>query len=200
MTEPVIDKAALRRSRQTPMNLVLSLLASLGIVLFLVLVVIRPETPARDNAIDWHAAAADAQSAVTDTVIIDPDLLGDAWANRAELTAGDPNVWSIGWVHDDSTGNPALFTALDQHLGSVDVTDIVGDAVPFAYQPSSGVTWTAYDRSTAPDPGNHAWVWVTEWQGTTVVVSTSDTSENPTASRAIVDAISEFLQSNGATT
>ena len=39
MTEPVVDKAALRRSRQTPMNLILSLLASLGIVLFLVLVV-----------------------------------------------------------------------------------------------------------------------------------------------------------------
>lgn len=200
MTEPVVDKAALRRSRQTPMNLILSLLASLGIVLFLVLVVVRPETPAQDKAVDWHAAAADAQTSVSDMIVIDPELSGDAWANRAELTAGDPDVWSIGWVHEDSNGNPALFTALDQHLGSFDVTDIVGDTAPFAYEPSSGVSWTAYNRSTESDPGNHAWVWVTEWQGCTVVVSTSDTSDNPTASRAIVDAISTFLQSNGATT
>ncbi|MEY4458447.1 MAG: hypothetical protein RIS25_1040 [Actinomycetota bacterium] len=198
MTEPVVDKAALRRSRQTPTNLVLSLLASLGIVLFLVLVVVRPETPAEDKAVDWHTAAAAAQATVTDTVIIDPVLGDDAWANRAELTAGDPAVWSIGWVHNDTNGNPTLFTAMDQYFGNFDVSDIVGDTAPFAYQPSAGISWTGYDRIYSADPGNHAWVWVTEFDGDTIVVSTSDTSENPTASRAIVDAISAFLTTNGA--
>ncbi len=199
MTEPTVDKAALRRSRQTPTNLILSLLASLGIVLFLVLVVVRPETPAKDKAVDWHAAATAAQATVDDTIIIDPLLGDDAWANRAELTAGDPTVWSIGWVHDDTNGNPTLFTGMDQYLGEFDVTDIVGDTVPFAYTPSAGISWTGYDRIDTADPGNTAWVWVTEFEGNTIVVSTSDTSENPTQSRAIVDAISVFLTTNGAT-
>ncbi|MFM6982272.1 MAG: DUF4245 family protein [Microbacteriaceae bacterium] len=198
MTEPVVDKAALRRSRQTPTNLILSLLASLGIVLFLVLVVVRPEVPAEDKAVDWHTAAAAAQATMPDTVIIDPVLGDDAWANRAELTAGDPAVWSIGWVQDDANGNPTLFTAMDQYFGEFDVADIVGDTAPFAYQPSAGINWAGYDRIYSADPGNHAWVWVTEFDGNTIVVSTSDTSENPTASRAIVDAISAFLTTNGA--
>lgn len=199
MSEPAIDKAALRRSRQTTFNLVIALIASLGIVLFLMLVVVRPEAAPQTKAVDWHAAAAAAATDNPDRLIIDPEVGNDAWANRAEMSTGDAPVWSIGWVQKDSNGNFSLFTALAQHPGQFDAADLVGDSAPTTYTDHSGHVWTQYDRTATDEPGNYAWVWIIEAAGETVVVSSSDTSADPGAALAVVDAIGAFLKLNGAT-
>ncbi|PTW90618.1 uncharacterized protein DUF4245 [Microbacteriaceae bacterium MWH-Ta3] len=198
MTEPAVDKAALRRSRQTTFNLVIALIASFGIVLFLMLVVVRPEAAPQTKAVDWHAAAAAAQADNPERLIIDPKVGDDAWANRAEMSSGDQPVWSIGWVQKDPNGNFSLFTALDQYPGQHDYSDLVGDSAPATFTDESGLVWTQYDRTTTDDPGNYAWVWVLEAAGDTVIVSTSDVSTDPRAALDVVNAIGAFLDQNGA--
>ncbi|WFR68334.1 hypothetical protein P9139_08975 [Curtobacterium flaccumfaciens] len=50
-----------RRQHQTAFNLVIALIASLGIVLFLVAVVVRPNTSVVDRAVDYRHVASQAK-------------------------------------------------------------------------------------------------------------------------------------------
>ena len=76
------ERRAARRANQTTFNLVLALLASLGIVLFLVVVVVRPEM--EPQTVDFRQVGADAQADIEETLAV-PDLPADWTANRAEL-------------------------------------------------------------------------------------------------------------------
>ncbi|MEO8528295.1 MAG: hypothetical protein ABI435_04390, partial [Pseudolysinimonas sp.] len=60
------QRRAARQANQTTFNLVLAVLASLGIVLFLVVVVVRPAVA--PQTVDYRAAGAAAQSDVADTL------------------------------------------------------------------------------------------------------------------------------------
>lgn len=162
--------SAKRRGNQTALNLVIALVASLGIVLFLVLVVVRPDqqTP---NAVDYQAVAADAQGAVTVDLVV-PRLPPDWWANRAELvttSADDVTSWEIGFV-----------TPSDQYIGFVQgiaanpswVTAQLDGATPTGTADFGGISWDVYDQRDADDPGNHAYSLVaTVDDGSTFVLS-----------------------------
>jgi len=151
--------SAKRRSNQTAINLVLALLASLGVVALVVLVVVRPSSIDREP-IDYAAVAADAQQAVGVPLVV-PDLPGSWTANRAELVSGGADgidTWQIG-----------LLTPGEQYIGFVQGID-VDDRWMSEQTRSAEVTdrvtigdrvWQVYDRRDVQDPGNLAYILTT---------------------------------------
>ncbi|MCX8529518.1 MAG: DUF4245 family protein [Rhodoluna sp.] len=79
------DAAAQRRARQTVINLALSLLATLGLVLAIVLMVPRDDTN-RIQRVDYQQIAADAMSSSQSNVVV-PDMPKGWWCNRATWNA-----------------------------------------------------------------------------------------------------------------
>nr|WP_217488518.1 DUF4245 family protein [Curtobacterium sp. Csp1] len=90
-----------RREHQTAFNLVLALIASLGIVLFLVLVVVRPDQTV-DRTVDYQQIAS--QANVPGVTLAAPDLPKDYSANRADFqdkTSDGVKVWTVGLITPD---------------------------------------------------------------------------------------------------
>lgn len=79
------DAAAQRRARQTVINLALSLLATLGLVLAIVLMVPRDDT-SKIQHVDYVAIARDAAKS-SNFKIIAPDLPRGWWSNSASWAA-----------------------------------------------------------------------------------------------------------------
>jgi hypothetical protein len=164
--------SAKRRSNQTAVNLVIALAASLGIVLFLILVVVRPNVPtvSEENSIDYAAVAAEAQGSIDDTLVV-PVLPPGWWANRAEFTdsaTDDVTTWQIG-----------LITPSAQYIGFTQGLDanprwVAGElenAQPTGTETIDGITWEVYDRRDVDDPGNLAYALVTTVGNSTFVLS-----------------------------
>ncbi len=154
-----------RRSNQTAKNLVLSITASLGIVLFLVLVVVRPD-PA-PLVIDHLAAASEAEQSLGETVAA--PIVPPTWvANRAELAgSGGVDEWTIGFITADETfiGLVQGFDANPTWLRDTlrDAGD--GDAIDLA-----GLTWQRFDRRGVDGVGLREYALVTETGGSTIVL------------------------------
>jgi hypothetical protein len=156
-----------RRSNQTALNLVVALVASLGIVALLVLVVVRPDPPR--NPVDYLEAARAAQAA-TDETLAAP-VLPDTWgANRAEFEQGPADGvdrWEVGFL-----------TAGGDYIGLVQgidanpswVAEGVADARSTGTVRIGGLEWTVYDRRTADDPGNLAYALVTTSETSTIIL------------------------------
>ena len=142
------------RANQTVVNLVLALVASLGIVLLLVLVVVRPDPPA-DEPVDFAAVASQAQPAV-DVPLVVPNLPPGWGANRAQLLngSGDSYTWSIGFI----TPEPE-YIALEQGIDAPSdfIDDLVGTFAPTGETTIDGVTWRIFDRRDSRDVGNFAY-------------------------------------------
>ena len=177
----------LRRQRQNTRNLVASIAASLGLVVFLVLVVARPDESIVP-AIDYELVAANTEPSAPGPLIAPP--LDDTWsANRAELTeAPYGRVWAIGLV--SSAGD---YVELAQVFGGGDeaLTDLVGvggvqSTTTLAGQ--SDVSWTVIDRSELENPGNALFAVVSETEEGVVVVS-------GTSERGVLFIASQALQS-----
>lgn len=154
-----------RRSNQTTKNLVLSIAASLGIVLFLVLVVVRPD-PA-PLVIDHLAAAAEAEQSLGETVAA--PIVPPTWvANRAELAgSGGVDEWTIGFITADETfiglvqgfdANPTWLRDTLRDAGDGDEIDI------------AGLTWQRFDRRGVDGVGLREYALVTETASSTIVL------------------------------
>jgi hypothetical protein len=154
-----------RRANQTTKNLVLSLAASLGIVLFLVLVVVRPD-PA-PLVIDHLAAAAEAEQSLGTTVVA--PIVPPSWfANRAELAgSGGVDEWTIGFITADETfiglvqgfdANPTWLRDALRDPGEGDEVDIAGQS------------WQRYDRRGVDGLGLREYALVTETADSTIVL------------------------------
>ncbi len=154
-----------RRSNQTTKNLVLSIAASLGIVLFLVLVVVRPD-PA-PLLIDHLAAAAEAEQSLGETVAA--PIVPPTWvANRAELAgSGGVDEWTIGFITADETfigfvqgfdANPTWLRDTLRDPGDGDEVDI------------AGLTWQRFDRRGVDGVGLREYALVTETGSSTIVL------------------------------
>ena len=160
----------LRRQRQNTRNLVASIAASLGLVVFLVLVVARPDESIV-QAIDYELVATNTEPSAPGPLIAPP--LDDTWsANRAELTE-EPygRVWAIGLV--STTGD---YVELAQVFGGGEdaVTELVGvggveSTTTLAGQ--SGVSWTVINRSELENPGNALFAVVSDTDDGLVVIS-----------------------------
>jgi hypothetical protein len=142
------------RGSKTPNNLVVALLSSLAVVLFLVLVVVRPDLDPREP-VDYETVAEQAQPGVTTPLVI--PVLPEEWAaNAADLTAsiGDSFTWYIGFVTPEEQ-----FLALEQGIDTSPgwLEEFLESAEPTGSVEIDGLTWAIYDQRDEEDPGNFAY-------------------------------------------
>lgn len=161
--------SAKRRGNQTALNLFIAVLASLAIVAFLVMVVVRPDQGSLRAPVDYPGSASDAQG-VTEVPIVAPPLPEDWHANHAELTTGSDGVtvWQAGFTTPEGA-YLAIIQGIDANASWV--ADQVRDAKAGATVTIDGVTWTSYDRRSASDPGNVAYALVTTTDESTIVLA-----------------------------
>ena len=161
------ERRAARRANQTTFNLVIALIASLGVVALLVSVVIRPDVSR--PAVDYAAAGANAQRSVDEPLAI-PDLPEGWTANRAELVsepADGVTRWEVGFL-----------TPAGDYIGFVQgveanaswLADQVRSARASGTENLGGLRWDVYDRRDVPDPGNVEYALVTERGVSTIVL------------------------------
>ncbi|HWH96976.1 MAG TPA: DUF4245 domain-containing protein, partial [Pseudolysinimonas sp.] len=161
------ERRAARRANQTTFNLVLALVASLGIVLFLVVVVVRPEMEPR--TVDYREIGAAAQSSVDEPLAV-PELPEGWTANRAELVA-DPadgvTRWEIGFL-TPAGEYIALVQGVDANASWL--ADQVHSARSDGTERIGGLSWDSYDRRDVDDPGNVEYALVTTSGASTIVL------------------------------
>jgi len=145
------------RANQTLLNLVVATIASLAIVLFLVVVVVRPD-PAPSDPIDYAAIAADAQGSA-DAPLIAPALPVGWSANDARFGSREQVVTGYVGVVTPSTQFVALVQGIDANpTWQSTVLDRLQETGTTTID---GVTWTVYDNRTGEDPGNFAYALAT---------------------------------------
>lgn len=154
-----------RRANQTTRNLVGSLVASLGIVLFLVLVVVRPDPV--PLSIDYVAAATEAQASLG-TPVLAP-VVPPTWsANRAELAgSGGVDEWTIGFITADRTFLGLLQGFTDEGSWLQDALRDPGEGERVTI---AGVEWQRYDRRGVDGVGLREIALVTTTAESTVVL------------------------------
>jgi hypothetical protein len=164
------------RSRKTLNNLVLSLLATLGLVLVIVLLVPRNDNPILLD-VDYQETAAQLQTAV-DEPLLSP-VLPDTWrANAAEYRSGGSDgvsAWYIGLLTPENQfigltqGFDANPTWLSQQVGDTPVSQtlMIG-----------GVQWDVYVNPETRDQGNFEYALVTESADSTyLLLGTAEPAE-----------------------
>ena len=155
-----------RRANQTILNLVIAIVASLGIVLFLVVVVVRP-TPGPVPGVDFALAAAQSQPTASQPLLV--PVLPTGWAANAAKFGQNNQVesWYIGFVTPSTQ-----FIALNQGINAnptwsattLDGAAATGQVV------IAGISWTTYDQRDADNPGNHAFGMLTTAGANTIVL------------------------------
>lgn len=166
-----VQKArALRKGRQNMRNLVWSLLASLGVVALLVIVVVRPDESLVES-VQWEAIAEQAAPGLPGEPIV--PRLSELWgSNRAEVRKepGADATWSIGFLGPEQSyvfvdqGFAADAQWIQQRLDNARTTGVI--TLGYAFE----LSWDEYDRQTVDPGGNKAYVVVTEWNESILVV------------------------------
>lgn len=183
------QNSRLHRQRQTTLNLVLALGASLLVVLVIVLLVPRADT-AIERDIDVASVAEQAQVANDDPLAV-PELPEGWRSNAAELrssSADGVSAWYVGYL-----------TPGDEYIGMYQGLDANPTWVAglLARTPASstttidGVEWTVYDnRESDDDVGNARYGLTTEAGGSTFVLLGTATPEDfATLASALVPTI-----------
>lgn len=174
-----------RRQHQTAFNLVIALIASLGIVLFLVAVVVRPSTTVVDRAVDYRHVAAQAQ--VPGVTLAAPVLPKGFSSNRADYkdkTTDGVSVWTVGLITPDKQ-----YLGLQQGIKANEtwVSNQLDQHAATGTRSIAGTKWTVYDRrAEGDDAGNQAYSLVTTFGTNTVVLSgTADDDSFRTVATAV---------------
>lgn len=164
-TARVTESRRKRRANQTVTNLVLSLVASLGIVLFLIVVVVR-ESPT-PPPVNYTATAAEASASLGAPV--QAPIVPPSWTpNRADLTAsGGVREWYIGFLTAENE-----FIALVQGFDANPtwLSDVLRGTASSESVTIAGVTWNLYDRRGVEAVGNRQYALVTETAQSTIVL------------------------------
>ena len=179
------------RESKTPNNLVVALLASLAVVLFLVLVVVRPDQPTT-GPVDYVAIAADAQPGVSATLA--RPVLPPGWsANRADLTPAvdESFTWYVGFVTPKKQ-----FVALEQGIDTTPgwLPTLLDSATATGEVTVDGIVWEVFDQRRSEDPGNFAYSLATT-SGNTVYLlhGTAADAEFITLASALAPDVQEAL-------
>jgi hypothetical protein len=189
-----VSSARERRNRQNIFTLIGALLASLGIVLVVVLISVRPDPTSRAE-IDWHTVHNDTPNPVlfVDPVFSESD--GDWWSNRADYLAGQNPEWYIGFVSPTNG-----FVAIHQFTNglSPEVAESLNDVAPLPVV-IDGSTWTHYDRSALETPGNYRNVYqITLPSGGILIVSgTANVNEIELVASLALDSVSVQVTGKG---
>jgi hypothetical protein len=145
------ENSRAHRANQTTRNLILAVLASLGIVLFIYLIVVRPATPLY-HYVDYRADAKQAQKSVTATLAA-PDLPKSWLSNDAELKSDSQHntTWYVGLITPKQH-----FIAIEEGVKTDDTWfgSLLGQEQSTGTTTISGIRWTVYDRHTTVTNGN----------------------------------------------
>ncbi|MDY1003305.1 DUF4245 domain-containing protein [Curtobacterium sp. CFBP9011] len=173
-----------RREHQTAFNLVLALIASLGIVLFLVAVVVRPDQ-AVDRSVDYRQVAQ--QADVSGAELLVPDLPSSYTSNNAEYQSGSARgvaVWTIGLLTPDKQ-----YIGMHQGIDANDtwVADQLDQKQATGSRSIAGTKWTVYDRrDEGKGAGNNLYALVTtSGKDTVVLAGTADQKSFTTVATAV---------------
>ena len=158
--------SAKRRGNQTIFNLIIATVASLGVVLLLVIVVVRPD-PGPVESIDVASIAADAQAGAEASLVV--PVLPETWsANAARFgEVAEVPTWYIGYVTPETQ-----FIALNQGIGA-NVTwlaEVVDDLEATGAATLDGIDWTLYENRGDRDAGNHAYAMSADIGDSTIVL------------------------------
>jgi len=178
------------RSNQTLLNLVLALAASLGIVLFLVLVVVRPSMDPAPN-VDYQKLAADAQPTVSEP-LASPSLPKSWSANAARLKTGSDGIvtWYIGFI-----------TPAPQYIGLVQgikanpswVAAQLESARATGTETIGGIDWTVYDQRDSGKTDTYALA-ATVHGSSYVLHGSADVAEFHTLASALATELNQALK------
>ncbi|HEY8589749.1 MAG TPA: DUF4245 domain-containing protein [Naasia sp.] len=144
---------ALRRSRQTTKNLILSLGATVLLVLVIIWAVPRGNEDPVPRSIDYAETAEEAQGGY-DVPLAVPDL-PDGWnANEAEIRTGSADgvdSWYIGFVTPETR-----FAAFSQGIDANEswLAALLDQARADSTVRLGGVEWTVYDSRDDDREGN----------------------------------------------
>jgi hypothetical protein len=167
--------SANRRNNQTPLNLFIAVLASLVVVAFLYMVVVRPDQGPSYEAADYLTDARDASAVVTEPIVA-PPLPEDWSANVTQLSTGSDGVvvWRVGFTTPNKS-YLEIIQGIDANASWV--ADRVHDARAGDSLMIEGLRWTNYDRSDVANPGNIERALVTTVGGSTIVLA--GTADDP---------------------
>jgi Protein of unknown function (DUF4245) len=145
------ENSRAHRANQTTRNLVLALIASLALVLFIVLVVVRPSATLV-HPVNYLTVAAQAQPDVAEPLAAPP--LPKGWkSNDAELktSSGKTVTWYVGLITPKQQ-----FIAIEQGIATSDTWfgSLLGKAQPTGHVTIAGVRWTIYNQRSASGVGN----------------------------------------------
>ena len=177
------DSAAKHRAKQTVVNLVLSLVACLGIVIITVLAVPRDDSN-RIKAVDYVAAAKSAENS-SNLNLVAPQLPSGWWANQAKWNAAAADgvkVWKVGFV-----GPKNQYIGVTQGF-AVNPTWVALQTVGFEPDTESTAknnTWTKWKPAKNTDADPHLWTF--EKDGNFLAMSS-------TASDAELDEFAALLE------
>ncbi|MGG7465054.1 DUF4245 domain-containing protein [Plantibacter sp. YIM 135347] len=156
------------RQRQTVNNLVLSLIATVALVVIIVLAVPRAQAPERPD-IDFAMLADQAQSGITEPLLV-PELPKTWASNYAELrvSSGDKiQSWNIGLISPDDQ-----FVGVVQGIDANDTwlsTQLDG-ARPTGTTTIDGVDWIVYANGSGTGKGNVSYAMSTVAGPSTIAV------------------------------
>lgn len=170
------ENSRLHRQRQTVLNLVLALGASLLVVLVIVLLVPRSDS-AMERDIDVAPIAEQAQVASDEELAV-PEL-PDGWrANAAELrtsNADQVTAWYVGYL-TPSNEYIGMYQGLDAN--PTWAAGLLARTLATGTTTIDGVDWTVYDnRDSGDDVGNARYGLTTEVGGSTFVLLGTATPE-----------------------
>lgn len=144
------DAAAKRRARQTVNNLVLALVASLGIMIAIVLIVPRDDSN-RIRSVDYKSVAAEAHAS-SEKPILAPELPEGWWSNSARWSpkpADGVQNWYVGFV-----GPKNQYIGLTQAFG-INPTWLafqLKNSAKTGTQAVGDYTWDIYEALEPSDP------------------------------------------------
>jgi hypothetical protein len=177
--------------RQTLLNLLLALGASLLVVLVIVLIVPRGDM-STERDIDVAAVAKQAQIASDDSLAV-PELPEGWRANAAELRTSSVDgvtAWYAGYL-TPSNEYLGMYQGLDAN--PTWVAGLLARTIATGTTTIDGVEWTVYDnRESSDDVGNARYGLTTEAGGSTfVLIGTATPEEFETFAAALVPTIDE---------
>ncbi|MGO2112254.1 MAG: DUF4245 family protein [Pseudoclavibacter sp.] len=186
------ESSRLHRVRQTFRNLIASLLVCGVVVLVIVFIVPRDDTPIELD-VDYAAAASEAQHGISEQLIA--PTLPETWtSNEAEIRTGADGVteWYIGLILADTDGNAGEYVGFSQGVDANPtwLVDKVATRAQTGTVTIGGITWDEYDYTDLPpdEAGNTAYTLVHDHDGSTFVIYGSHTAEAvQTVAAAVAD-------------
>lgn len=161
------DSAAKHRAKQTVINLVLSLVACLGIVIVTVLTVPRDDSN-RIKPVDYVAAAKTAEAS-SSLDLVAPVLPEGWWANQAKWNAvasDGVKVWKVGFV-----GPQNQYVGVTQGFA---VNPTWSALQTLGYEPdteavTASPSWTKW--KPGPNTDSDPYLWTLENNGDLIVIN-----------------------------